>query len=67
MNKIAVNKKILSEILEVSDKLNANDQLIHITESESNGIGTILAVEIPTTVNGISGLFTVTIRDEAWW
>ena len=67
MNKIAINKKILLEILEISDKLNVNDQLIHINESESNGIGTILTVEIPTTVNGINGLFTITIRDEAWW
>ena len=73
MDKITLHRDDLETILNMVDQLNpvkANDPTsgrVTITADNSSGIGSIVAVEIPTDIHGLVGTFKKVIADESEW
>jgi len=75
MNKITLHRDDLETILKMVDQLNPvteklndfTEGVVTITSDSSSGIGSIIAVEIPTDISGISGTFRKVIVDEKNW
>lgn len=66
MNKISVHRDELLAIKAFSDKYPGSDY-ITITVDSSSGIGSIVKVSLPTTVNGDMVTVEKTIVDESGW
>lgn len=82
MNKIRLHRDDLETMLRIVDQLNpAADHpgglerpgidftagRCTITEDNSSGIGSIISIEVPVDINGLSGTFRKIIIDEKSW
>lgn len=73
MQSVKLHRDDLETILKIVDQLNPpNDaQLgsgwVTITEDNSSGIGSIVEIEVPVEINGMTGIFKRTIVDESSW
>jgi hypothetical protein len=68
MTEMHLNRAELQAILKVLDDMKHPDvYAVKIGYDNSSGIGSIVTVTLPTTVNGVEGEFTTTISDESDW
>jgi hypothetical protein len=63
---VYLNRSDIEKILEVMDKF-PEAKNFELTEEGNNGIGTVLTLTVDTTVNGMSGSFSVEISGVEDW
>jgi hypothetical protein len=67
MKTIYLNHRELKQLTEIVDKFPDTAGSIKLSQTDSNGIGSILTVSLGTYVNDIYGEFTITLTDEGNW
>lgn len=67
MKTLYLNRRELKMLAEIVDKFPDGDMSFKLTQTDSNGIGSVLSVTLGTYVHDIYGEFTITISDEGNW
>lgn len=65
MNEILLQRREVEEIFKLVNKFDVD--YITVKQGESNGIGCILSVEIPATLNETVGTFVIEVSNEDHW